>query len=1250
MAKKNKGPKLKTLGEIYGSNNDSSSSSYATNQVEYLNNKLRANGIDPAQFDTRNPLEKALNLTPDQNFLFDIFEVLGRPQQAVFGAIDSAQKGEDVLQGAWEGLSGEKDTSGGQLLRNAGFEDSEGVGLDDILGLGLDILADPMDLIGVGLVGDVGKAIGTVGDVAKTADTISDVAKVADTASDVVKATKKATKGAKAASKGAKALDTASDVAKKVSTPTLKNFINSIDSVGVKIPFTSIGSDLITPSDAAFSLLGKGAKGAVKGADKAAETLFGLMDENALNAYKGLKTEFTDIFNSGSRLARDQIRKLSNSVRGRASVGAEIAERNIDLSLDKLQNSLIKSPSLTKDLSELGYDVNNVDDVSKLLNDLARNDEINSYAQVFKNGLDLEDLFRVTSDLELNKGGSLYLPDGQATRRITKRIDNIIRDNLKGKEFFETEPFRKKYPIISQFYNSKKPLWTREGDIIKFDKALTEDLLKFAKDTKDYTGLKNINSNFWGNTGFFGKSTLNTELSTGKGTIDDLINTLNKTTNGRKILGNYSQFTRNILGNIDEELAKGDFNIRGKWQENADYSQNVVNQDILDLTKNKDSFKETLGQRTISNRVPSAYFDSFVKKVVGLNDPDFMPSLPADIKNLVSETILEHGFYDSGENFVSNLKKLADKNGPYAKKLSESLIFDTYIQKIVGDDLVKETNEMIELSDGLNFNWNKANDMVRNSNSSIIFLPSGAKGNINKALLNSMQELDKGQLQEAIHNINRRTYSHFGNTKLGKNIKKMFEDSKGKGSYWIDKQVNHYIKLASEPEKTTSDVIKLINGINNGFKKGKLLSPDFNIRNVIGNAFNMLMAGVPVKDVISGMIDGVKKAQLADEGLSLLAKGQKITDEMKNAINDINQLRYYGFSEAGTMVQGVEDLVNQSENTIDALGKVGNAINSGITKVNNLNINLNNKVDTASRLALFDYARANPEWMTKNGFKDFGDAVAFSLFDPGDLSLVEKNKIKKVIPFYTFAKKNLMYQISNLPKNGSKYYEFKKAIDGLWNATGLEEEEISPYRSNSYQIPIPFANSDGTYNVIDANLPINDLIDFIENPANKIASSFTPVIRAPFELANNLNTYTGMPIEEFPGQQSDLLSRTPLANTGLNREGAEWLIGNLGLDVPTRTTANIWDLLTNDTFQGGDVLKNTLDNLRGMTNIIKPNDPVKARVSRDYQTLEKLENYIDLLEQGGIELQTITELERTQNPTNSSYLTLESSLNELLNK
>ena len=62
-------------------------------QVEGYEKRLEGSGIDVEKAtDNRNFIEKALNLTEDQNFLFDVFELMGRPQQAIFNGIKAVQE------------------------------------------------------------------------------------------------------------------------------------------------------------------------------------------------------------------------------------------------------------------------------------------------------------------------------------------------------------------------------------------------------------------------------------------------------------------------------------------------------------------------------------------------------------------------------------------------------------------------------------------------------------------------------------------------------------------------------------------------------------------------------------------------------------------------------------------------------------------------------------------------------------------------------------------------------------------------------------------------------------------------------------------------------------------------------------------------------------------------------------------------------------------------------------------------------
>ena len=96
------------------------------NQIKNKKTRLAAGGVD-ADLDSRNALEKFLGLPEDQNILFDAFELLNRPQQALFGAIEASQKGEDAGQAAWRHFKGDEETAFKDILMNTGaFEDENG--------------------------------------------------------------------------------------------------------------------------------------------------------------------------------------------------------------------------------------------------------------------------------------------------------------------------------------------------------------------------------------------------------------------------------------------------------------------------------------------------------------------------------------------------------------------------------------------------------------------------------------------------------------------------------------------------------------------------------------------------------------------------------------------------------------------------------------------------------------------------------------------------------------------------------------------------------------------------------------------------------------------------------------------------------------------------------------------------------------------------------------------------------------------
>ena len=87
------------------------SSSYDV-EKQVKNYEKRLGSAKDEATDDRNWLEKALNLGQNQGLIKDIFEILNRPQNAIFSGISSAQKGEGFGAGFKKGITGEKRTEG----------------------------------------------------------------------------------------------------------------------------------------------------------------------------------------------------------------------------------------------------------------------------------------------------------------------------------------------------------------------------------------------------------------------------------------------------------------------------------------------------------------------------------------------------------------------------------------------------------------------------------------------------------------------------------------------------------------------------------------------------------------------------------------------------------------------------------------------------------------------------------------------------------------------------------------------------------------------------------------------------------------------------------------------------------------------------------------------------------------------------------------------------------------------------------
>ena len=174
--------RAKYLNKSSSDNKTLSSIDAKVKQANNLKARLEASGVNPEEAtDKRNWFEKLTNLPQDQNMVFDFFDLLNRPQQALFGGWKNAQEGKDFFEGAKEGLYGNQKTDFKDILMNTGaFEDEKGkLDLVDALGFAGDIFLDPADLIPVAGFSKIGKALDKGDNVYKairSADSLTDVA------------------------------------------------------------------------------------------------------------------------------------------------------------------------------------------------------------------------------------------------------------------------------------------------------------------------------------------------------------------------------------------------------------------------------------------------------------------------------------------------------------------------------------------------------------------------------------------------------------------------------------------------------------------------------------------------------------------------------------------------------------------------------------------------------------------------------------------------------------------------------------------------------------------------------------------------------------------------------------------------------------------------------------------------------------------------------------------------------------------
>lgn len=1181
-------------------------------KIDNLSTRMEAAGVDTSKAkDSRNAVEKFLGLPENQNVVFDIFELLGRPQQALFGAINASQKGEDAGAAAWSNFKGDTQTNFKDILTEAGMSDRKGkLDLVDVLGFTGDVLLDPLDLALVPVTGGASVA-------AKGVDAGVDTARVVDKATDAARAIKAADKATDAAKAGVK-FKSVNDLLFEGAGKAIKKGAKGLDT-GIEATLKALdksqGIEYANVGAKSAANLGKNLT--KEGAEKLAKELGKNVKDITKNSVVGKLETYKDI--------KDQISKAFSTA---ASI-----PKNIKNTLRKNNADSVRAANELKPLYEkLGKDI--ADYATDVVND---SEKLKYYID---NGI-----VKATDSVD------------DMIKKIADTTDKDLLD-IKEKMFLKRETTMN--DIIKEAKNKKLTYADAGDEIIGKLNAIGDDVSKAGRGldmsvSVDKDGLVKLGEGWYmvhnpsskqykAISNKFGKEIAD-EISGLSLDGNKLAEQVTKVGNYRpedierldKLMAKYNKDTRfhelykqtdNIFNKANDVIDKnfGTKLVERYGKDNKGYVRHGYNVDTINQFKDLDlDFVDEYGRVKTKGNARILNDRKYNMSVLEANNMfedtirKSMDTLNSKQKQAVEKLLKDGGLFTttltgSFTNYLENIPKLAKDN----KTLNSVLVDATFgnYKELKGID--KELKAAKKAGDSSLVEKLTAQKIDKLNNSNMKILTKS-----DAAIPRGFKQLEKGEVEKLVNKVEQIS-SELGIDEM-KDIAKYIKNNGDKLA--INKDVIRLIEIGTN-KNDVKGLTRLYDKYMNFFKKNKVLSPTFQINNLLGNSSNMFLAG----------INPTKQAQLFPEALNIMNKSD---DLMRKAANNIpltakekdmlkiwNEFIDAGFGDPKSLtamdLADMPDGLRKYFTGEKEIKNVKDFIKDGLPYLNN---KMNNTMDTMARLATFIEGSRNAKFLDKLGVEDAGEAVRKILFDPQDLTDFERNTMKRIMPFYTFTKKNLAFQLDNLSKNASQYSRLIKGYKGLLDAaTDENSDNVASWMKDNLYIPIPGIGKDGSYTVLRGSMPFGNLIDTIEHPLSNTVNLVSPLAKMPFELVTNRNSFTGNDIEKFPGQMSTNIP-------GLTKMQEYLLGGTTGLDVPLKTANRAYQGIQQTMSGEGNPLS-ALGNAFTMEGNVDTD-----RINRMYDQLDRLETMMKQYEQQGYEFSTMAELKQANKNTSVDAIT-----------
>jgi len=425
------------------------------------------------------------------------------------------------------------------------------------------------------------------------------------------------------------------------------------------------------------------------------------------------------------------------------------------------------------------------------------------------------------------------------------------------------------------------------------------------------------------------------------------------------------------------------------------------------------------------------------------------------------------------------------------------------------------------------------------------------------------------------------------------------------------------------------------------WKTFALITPGYHTRNFFGNMTNSFIAGMPLE------VQGAYAFRTSSDFLSYrrvmnaLYRGEDISKFSDSVVAAFKRVDDYYRSGASQSHRGIRDLEIIKEGRRVAKGQQRGTAKKIGDKLLYFNYQAAEVMDDMQRYSLYQWAfnKAKNSERVKSAVKAGASAneiialrkteaykkVSEALFDYSHLTPFEQEYMKRLFPFYTFFKNNLIFQAKSIfqrPAQYGKLYRFQKYYTE--SMTGFEIEDLPNYMTDNLWLPMPYRVTKNNKEAIEwlrLNLPPSDFTEFVENPFARGVTSLTVPIKFFIEMGTGRDLFTGQQIREFPGQKDVYKSPGFLQqmrdSRGRLTVSSDPLVAKFLNDIGFRSIFNYGtSLLEIADYAAGkitreDMLQRIVDSL-GLTRVQELDD---MQIASLYQNIDKLRDLKDYYEQ-----------------------------------